>query len=584
MGGTGSYSYLWSNGQATAQATGLGAGDYTVEITDANGCTATNSVTILAPQLPQAVISATENASACVGNDGTASVQVSGGQAPYTYLWSNGQTLPTATGLSAGSYMVVATDAGGCTAIAFASITSPPEFESEITNLENAICNGINNGTATVSASGGTPPYTYLWDNSETTPTAAGLSPGQHDVVVMDANGCITGQAITITAEVTIFTTVSLQAQNNCFGDADAAILVTPSNGAEPYVYLWSTGEDTPGISELPAGDYFVSITDANGCKALAGAIITQPALLMLTANGANGLCGNTNSGSATAQASGGTAPYSYLWSNGQTTANALDLAPGTYSATVTDAHDCIAITTVSVTAPQPLTASIINTQQASCIDEADGSAGIQASGGIIPYTYLWSDGQTTPTASGLLPGNYSVLISDANNCTVEVPVAIGSAVPALNANVILDGATLSAIQGGAQYQWINCDTNLPVSGATTQIFQPVISGNYAAVITIGICSVQSSCINVTVTSLEGEPTAEGAPIQVFPNPNSGLFSLILPETATVVLFNAAGSKLWQNQYLAGRHEVDRQALPSGVYWLHVIRSNKVETAKIMVE
>jgi len=584
MGGTGAYSYLWSNGQVTAQATGLEAGDYTVEINDTNGCTATNNVTILAPQLPQAVISATENASACLGNDGTASVQVSGGQAPYTYLWSNGQTLPTATGLSAGSYTVVATDAGGCTATASASITSPPEFESEITNLGNAICNGVNNGTATISASGGTQPYTYLWDNGETTPTASGLSPGQHDVVVVDASGCITAQAIMITAEVTIFTTVSIQAQNSCFGDAEAAILVTPSNGVGPYTYLWSTGEETPGISDLPAGTYFVSITDANGCRALAGAVITQPELLVLTANVANGLCGNTNSGSATALASGGTAPYSYLWSDGQNTATALDLGPGTYSATVTDAHDCTATTTVSVTAPQPLAASIVNIQQASCVDEADGSASLQVSGGIVPYTYLWSDGQTTPTASGLLPGNYTVVIADANNCIVEVPVTIGSALPALNANIITDGATLSAIQIGAQYQWINCNTNLPVSGATAQIFQPEISGNYAAVITIGTCSVQSNCINVTVTSLEGEPTAEKPPIQIFPNPNSGLFSLILPEAATVMLFNVAGSKLWQTQFQTGRHEINQQVLPSGIYLLHAIRSNKVETVRIMIE
>jgi len=584
IGGTGLYDYLWSDGQETAQATGLEAGVYTIEITDANGCMATNAVTILGPQLPQAMISGTQNASACLGNDGTASVQVSGGQPPYTYLWSNGQTLPTATGLSAGSYTVVATDAGGCTATASASITSPPEFESEITNLENAICTGINNGTATVSASGGTPPYTYLWDNGETTPTAAGLEPGQHAVAVTDASGCTTTEEITITAEVTIFTTVSIQAQNNCFGDADAAVLVTPANGAAPYEYLWSTGADTPGISDLPAGTYFLSITDANGCRAVAGAIITEPALLMLSANGANGLCGNTNSGSATAQASGGTAPYSYLWSDGQNTATALDLGPGTYTATVTDAHNCTATTIVNVTAPQPLAASIVNTLPASCVDEADGSASVQVSGGIMPYTYLWSNGQTSPTAGGLLPGNYTVIIADANNCTVEVPATISSAVPAVNANIVLDGTALSAIQGGAQYQWIDCNTALPVSGATAQTFQPEMSGNYAAIISIGNCSVQSTCINVTVTALEGEPAPGEAPVQVFPNPNSGRFSLILPEAAQVLFFNAAGAKLWQSHYPAGRHELDRQALPSGVYWLQAIRRTGVEAVKVVVE
>lgn len=584
MGGTGPYDYLWSDGQETAQATGLEAGDYTVEVTDANGCTATTNVAIFAPQLPQAVIAATQNASACIGNDGSASVAVSGGQAPYTYLWSDGQTLPTATGLSAGSYTVVATDAAGCTAMAMASITSPPVLESEITNLQNAVCNGVNDGAATVSVSGGAAPYTYAWDNGQMTPTATGLSPGQHAVVVTDANGCTTEETITITASISILTTVSLQAQNNCFGDADAAVLVIPSNGIGPYDFLWSTGADTPGISDLPAGTYFVTITDANGCRAVAGAIITEPELLTLTANGANGLCGNTNNGSATAQASGGTTPYSYLWSDGQTTATALDLAPGTYTATVTDAHDCTATTTVSVTAPQPLVANIVNTQPASCVDEADGSVSVQTSGGVTPYSYLWSDGQTTATASGLLPGNYSVVISDANNCTVEVPVTIGSAVPALNANIVPDGATLSAIQGGAQYQWINCNTMLPVSGATTQTFQPEISGNYAVVITIGACSVQSSCINVTVTSLEGAPNAEESPIQVFPNPNSGVFSLILPEATTVLLFNAAGSKLWQTQFLAGRHEINQQVLPSGIYLLHAIRKNKVETVRIVVE
>ncbi len=583
IGGTGPYDYLWSNGQDLAAATGLEAGNYTVQVTDANGCVASNAVSILPPAQPQASISGFQNPSACAGDDGEATVAVTGGTAPYNYLWSNGQMSATTTGLTAGDYSVVATDAAGCTAMASVSITSPPMFESEITNIQNAICNGINDGAATVSASGGTPPYSYMWDTGETTPTASGLNPGQHHVVVMDARGCVAESDLEITAAVMITTTVTLESSNSCFGDEDGAVLVTPANGMAPYVYLWSNGADTPEVTNLAAGSYFVSITDANGCMAEAGAIITQPPLLLLSVNGANALCGNST-GSATAEVSGGTPPYSYLWSNGQTTATAQNLTPGIHSVTVQDAKHCTSAGSINITAPEPLEGSIADLQAASCVDVANGSATVLATGGTAPYNYLWSDGQDSATAVGLFPGNYSVLIRDANNCTVGVQITIASENPALDATIMLDGTTFFALQGNAQYQWIDCSNNLPVAGATSQSFIPEISGSYAVIIRVDDCSVQSVCTNVTITALEGDLSAEFQPIQVFPNPNHGVFSMILPEQAQILFYNASGEQLWRQELPPGRHEIHQKSLPAGVYWLHAVRKNRVETLKVVVE
>ena len=204
-GGTAPYSYLWSDGQTTATASGLSAGDYTVTITDANGCETECEVTISEPEELVCEITGSEDVSCYEGSDGSATVEASGGTAPYSYLWSDGQTTATATGLSAGDYTVTITDANGCETECEVTISEPTELTCYATADSEASCDGTEGGSATVYPSGGTPEYTYLWSDGQTTATATNLAAGVHTVIVTDANGCETECEVEITREPEFF-------------------------------------------------------------------------------------------------------------------------------------------------------------------------------------------------------------------------------------------------------------------------------------------------------------------------------------------------------------------------------------------
>ncbi|MBK8846397.1 MAG: hypothetical protein IPO27_07575 [Bacteroidetes bacterium] len=427
-GGVTPYSYSWSSGQTTASATGLAAGTYTVTITDANGCTKTQSVTLTQP----AVLSCSANVLqtiTCNGGLGKIGVTVTGGTPGYTYTWN---TVPVATtaivnNVGAGTYTVIVKDKNNCTTSCSVTLGQPAAITCDPLTITAVSCNGGNDGTATVSGvTGGTGPYTYLWNTSvaQTTATATGLSAGTYTVTITDANGCTKTASVVVTQPTGImaaFTTTQPTCQTG-IGTAT----VTASGGTMPYSYLWSDGQTTATAVNLPAGTYSVTVTDANGCTAqLTGIIINQGSTI--TANpltGVNVLCNGGNNGSATISGiTGGTAPYSISWNTvpGQGTMTATGLTAGTYTVTVTDAQGCIYTASIEITEPlTPVTASIPTVVPITCTGGGTASATAQGAGGTPAYTYLWSDGQTGATATGLVPGGYIVTVTDANGCTAS--------------------------------------------------------------------------------------------------------------------------------------------------------------------
>ncbi|MGO4773835.1 T9SS type A sorting domain-containing protein, partial [Flavobacterium sp. W22_SRS_FK3] len=223
--------------------------------------------------------------------NGAASVSPSGGTPGYTYLWSpSGGTAATATGLAAGTYTVTVTDANGCTATRSFTITQPSVISTGTASQTNVSCNGATNGAASVSPSGGTPGYTYLWSPSGgTAATATGLAAGTYTVTVTDANGCTATRAFTITQPTAITATTS-QTNVSCNGGANGTATVNPSGGASAYTYSWAPSGGTAATATgLSAGTYTVTITDANGCTATRSFTITEPASIISTATLAGG-------------------------------------------------------------------------------------------------------------------------------------------------------------------------------------------------------------------------------------------------------------------------------------------------------
>lgn len=417
-GGTTPYSVLWSTG-STNFTISAPPGDYSVTVTDANDCTCTSMVTIDSSSGTLTVTTTVLSSAGCTIG-GSATATASGGTGNHAFSWNNGQMTATATNLTAGNHTVTVTDiTTGCMGTATVNMPSAPQLTANATLVTDATC--LVGGSATAAGGGGTPPYTYSWDNGQMTATATNLGAGPHSVTITDSKGCIATAIINIGQSQG--PTVTVQVNSNATCTMGGSATATASGGAGGYVYLWDNGQTTATATDLSVGPHMVTVTDAAGCSASASVTITQPDAPTLTVtNSTNAGC--MNGGSATIAASGGTPPYSYLWSTGATTTTVPNLAPGTYTATVTDAASCTASVSVTITGSLPPNVVITASSNAKC--DQPGSATASATGGTGPYTYSWDNSETTATATNLSAGPHSVTVTDAAGCTATASVTIG--------------------------------------------------------------------------------------------------------------------------------------------------------------
>lgn len=357
-GGMSPLTYNWNpTGQNTPVATGLSAGTYTVTVSDALGCSSVSTITITQP--PPITLNTTTQGASCGIPNGSATVTAGGGTPGYTYAWSNGATSSTATGLGAGTYTVTVTDANGCSQTTTANVITSSGPTIATSAINNVSCNGGNNGSASATPFGGTPPYTYQWTpTNQTNQTATGLAAGTYTVTVTDVNNCTVTGIVTITQPTALISSVS-SGTIGCNGGTTSAT-VTASGGTPNYTYVWSTTpvQTSPTATGLAAGSYSVVVTDANGCTSVQNVSLTQPLALNVNATSSGAGCGSSSTGQASASVTGGTAPYTYAWSNGQTSSAIFNLPSGNYGVLITDANACTATATVTINAAVQPTAA----------------------------------------------------------------------------------------------------------------------------------------------------------------------------------------------------------------------------------
>jgi len=589
FGGTGQLSYLWSNGATTSEISNLQAGTYSLTVTDANGCSLTNEYEVTEPE----ELSLLANGSDVLcfgGNNGAVTTSFTGGTGnTLTYLWSNGATTKNLFDVTAGEYIVTATDGNGCTATAVYEVAQPDLLEANATSTFVS-CNGGADGSATASFSGGSGNVAYLWSNGETTEKIENLSTGTYSVTLTDENGCTATSSVNLT-DPAMLAVDAVGTDVTCFGMGNGQAVASSSGGTGTIGYLWNTGATTASVPDLLPGEYTVTTTDENGCQASASVTIGQPDQMVLLTGNEEVSCFDGSDGFATVSVNGGVGSYTFQWSNGSSGLIATDLPAGTYFVTLTDANGCEAVDSTVVEQPDELLVQLTATP-VSCFGEADGTVTSTFTGGNGMVGYLWNTTDTTNEISGLTAGEYTLAVTDQKGCTGELSVTVtqpdelqitvDQVVDALGANA--DGSIEISVAGGTggfQYQWfLNNDLVSEEEDPSG-----LVVGEYTLMLTDANGCQATIVVEVKVlTSIEERNLAQH--IFLTPNPTSGRFSLVLDfpsgKPASVSIFDVSGKLVQSNIPVAGQHDFDLTENAPGVYLIRV-EVGDLEVAKRVV-
>jgi len=384
----------------------------------------------IAVQAQPLSISTTQTNVSCNGNpDGSATVTASNGAPPYTYLWlPNLQSTATISGLAAGTYICIVSDQAADTARDTVVITEPAAFIVN-TAQTNLFCNGAHNGVATVMPNGGTPPYSYSWTpTGGPGPNATGLPGGNYTCTVTDAHSCSNTVVFAIT-EPTAITAIPIAEAIKCYGDSTGTADVFVSGGTPPYQFSWMPNifDTLSSVSGLHAGSYTCTVTDKNFCTQRVEVIIPGVTKLSISDSQANLKCHNDGSGYISVQVSGGTAPYAYYWSPWLPTGpEQTGLPAGRYICNAIDDNGCAINDTIYITQPDSFYAIRAGKSNVICAGRFDAYVKVVATGGTLPYNYLWTPGNGTDSLLGNLePGTYSCTVTDSNGCRFDTTFTV---------------------------------------------------------------------------------------------------------------------------------------------------------------
>ena len=526
-GGTPPYTYLWDTGEDTQTITDLTPDIYYVTVTDDNGCTVEKEAEVEEFVCPTLTIEYEQLNETCYGNCNASIeiIEVINGVSPFSYLWSTGETTENILDLCVGTYSVTVTDADNCSVSQSFEITQPDELLANASATDETE-NNAQDGTAIANPTGGTPPYEYSWSTGATSQNIVNLSPGDYTVTVTDYFDCTSVDTVTVHEFICPDLTVNATQTNvNCFNACDGEIEITSvTNAADPLDYEWSNGETGSYIENLCEGTYTVTITDDKNCEIIESFTITQPVVLLANVSSTDETANDANDGTATANPTGGESPYSYSWSNGQSTQSISNLAPGSYTVTVTDNNDCTSIESVSVAefGCQGL-AVVISQTNIACNSECNGNLEITGiTNGTSPYTYTWSNGKTTAKIDSLCKGSYSVTVVDGNNCnvygsyTITEPEELFANASSTDetANNAKDGTATSNPSGGTQpysYTWSNGKTTQSISGLNPGNYQLTVTDANGCTALDTVTIVEFTCLNLEVNSQTSNISCFGA-------------------------------------------------------------------------
>ncbi len=603
-GADGSVTYSWSDGQTTANATNLIAGNYTLTVTDSLGCIATDSYFLTQPNPLSSTYTQT-NVSCFGGSNGSAIVNFSGGVTDYTLFWDT-LIYPLINGLSVfattnivpeGIYPYTVIDANGCSHSDTITITQPDSLTLSI-STDTICCYSTSTGFANATINGGAVPYTYSWSNGATTQNLTNVPSGTYTLTVTDANNCTETLAVSITEYDTLITTYSAT-DLLCFGDNNACITTNTTGGASNYTYSWNTGETTPNICNLSAGTYACTITDGCGCTTSISVTINEPAELTSSYTQTNISCFGVNDGGAIVNFFGGTigsvpgdTNYILGWSgtpmpvylaypqsvfNTSLLPNPYNQIPaGVYPYTVTDLNGCTIYDTITITQPDSLYTTYSTTNfsgyEISCFGGNDGEIDIQVNGGTAPFdNYLNGSLQSSLITSNLSAGTYTDSIIDANGCIAtiniilnEPPGLVSTLTPTnISCNGICDGEITDSNSGGVlpySYSWTSIpDTTADVSNLCTGLYTLTISDGNGCIANSSATITEPSLISFSIDSISQISTYGGNDGAIYISAGGGVGNL---------------TYYWTNPFTFTSTSEDIDNLIGAIYSLNITDSN----------
>lgn len=598
-GGTIPISYSINNGtsfQSSAQFNSLSAGTYSIVVKDGAGCQNTASVTLIDPA-SMTISSAASNEN-CGAQDGSIAITISGGTSAFMYSINGGGTFQssgTYSGLSAGVYSILVQDANGCQATGIETINGSGGASINSVSYTPVSCYGGSDGTLTVAASGGIAPLQYSINGGatlQTSNTFTGLTAGSYVVMVEDANGCQELVSQTVDSPTQIIISIS-ETDASC-GNNDGSALASVSGGNGIYSYQWddALSQTTQNAINLSGGFYTVTVTDGVGCTETGIALVNNIGEPNMSISATSTSCYGEADGTATATVTGGIAPITYEWNdaNSQSTATASNLQAGSYIVLVTDSNNCIAIETVIVSEPDSLVLNEIITHTTCSYN--NGLAMVNVSGGTPSYSYQWNDAnqQSFSSAIGLAAGDYTVLVTDANDCQSSLDISI------LNSDSLIvtvdvinescpeqyDGSISTNVESGTSPYFYNWNT-----GDTAKVMENLTAGNY--ILTVKDANNCESIILIPIEVL-GENCIE-IPTAISPNNDGANDAWVInglddyPD-ANVEIYNRWGSLIFStNEY---HNDWDGtyngKIIPAGVYYFVItISEDEVYTGSLTV-
>lgn len=513
VGGTSPYEYSIDNGinyQSQSYFDNLIANSYSIIIRDANGCLFNLVSNVIEPI---SILSAGLSVSnlLCFGDTTTIQSSVNGGTPTYSYLWNNGVTTNDLNGVGAGNYLLTIIDDNGCEILKNITLTEPDEIELTpnpvITNL---LCFQDGSGAIDLSINGGVSPFTYLWNNGSLDLNIANLNAGNYQLTVTDNNNCVFIEDF-IVDEPNELSLSYTQINVDCFGNSTGEIDITVAGGTPNYSYSWSNLSSNEDLVNIPAGTYDILVSDLNNCTTSASILVNQPSEIIYSVTTFDLICNNQFEGEIIITASGGVPGYTFSIDGGlqyQNSNTFMSLPSDNYFVFIQDANLCLKSESFSINQPSAFSPIVDVIDIDGCYGDATGAINFSLSGNTPPYSYSWSNNQTTASISDLSSGDYEIIVNDDNNCQmtysyfIDEPLALELSYTVMPASCEEknDGAINTFVLGGIPpilYQW--------GSGEISSDISDISIGNYSLYVEDAMgCSLPIELIEVGFDGYNG--------------------------------------------------------------------------------